>query len=319
MLGEPAPIPFDPALLRLAVDLRRSGSDPARAGWHHVRQGVWVEARLWRPLTPEQRHAALVHATDLVCQASGEHVFALESAAAVWGLPRVDPWPARVTVLASGPRTRGSRRIRMHVGAPAEPATVNGVLVTPPARTVVDLARTASLATGLSAADHALRHGLCSRTDLADAAAEVRPRVRGRPAALLVAELADARSMSPGESLSRAVMFRLNLPRPDLQVEVEDDDGLAGIADFGWPGVVGEFDGRRKNARRPRVPIPPRWATSSGARSVARTGSAAGSGWPAGSGPTPGTRPGWPGILAEQGVRPLPRNTWFDLGGRSPC
>ena len=181
MLGDPAPLPFDPGLLRLSHDLRRIGTDPARAGWHHVRQGVWVEARLWQPLTPEQRHAALVHATDLVCHASGDHVYAMESAAAVWGLPRVDPWPAHVTVLASGPRTRGSRRIRMHVGAPAEPATVNGILVTPPARTVVDLARTGSLANGLSAADHALRHGLCSRTDLADAAAEVRPGCAGGP------------------------------------------------------------------------------------------------------------------------------------------
>ena len=43
--------------------------------------------------------------------------------------------------------------------------------------------------------------------------------------------------MSPGESLSRAVMFRLNLPRPDLQVKVLDDDanGTNGFNQESWP------------------------------------------------------------------------------------
>ena len=244
MLGDPAPTPFDPGLLRLAPDLRRVGIDPGRAGWHHVRHGVWVERPAWAALTPEQRHAALVHATDLVCRKPGQHVFALESAAAVWGLPRIEPWPSHVTVLATGPRTRGSRLLRVHVGAPADAVLVSGIRLTGVARTVVDLARTGSLASGLSAADHALRHGLCTRSELSDAAAGVPARVKGRPSGLLVADLADARAMSPGESLSRAAMFGLNLPRPDLQVVVRDEDGVAGVADFGWPGVVGEFDGR---------------------------------------------------------------------------
>ncbi|HET7822243.1 MAG TPA: hypothetical protein VFL10_12040, partial [Ornithinibacter sp.] len=101
MLGDPAPIPFDRGLLRLGQDLRRLGVDPARSGWHHVRHGVWIETPTWLALTPEQRHAALVHATDLVSRAPGEHVFALESAAAVWGLPSVDSFPDHVSRLAT--------------------------------------------------------------------------------------------------------------------------------------------------------------------------------------------------------------------------
>jgi hypothetical protein len=128
-----------------------------------------------------------------------------------------------------------------------------------------------------------------------------------------VAQLADARSMSPGESLSRAVMFRLSLPRPDLQVTVEDADGLVGIADFGWPGVVGEFDGRgkygvgpdsdpaeaaevlwREKRREDRLRRQVRvarwtWADALDERRLA-------------------------GILGEQGIRPLARTTWIDLG-----
>lgn len=316
MLGDPAPTPFDPGVLRLTPDLRRIGVDPARSGWHHVRHGVWVEMSAWARLTPEQRHAALVHATDLVCRTPGEHVFALGSAAAVWGLPRVDRWPARVTVLESGAHKRGSRRIRVHLGAPADAVTVNGIRVTPPARTVVDVARTSSLATGLAAADHALRHGLCSAAELAAEAAEVRPRVLGRPAAHLVVELADARSMSPGESLSRAVMFRLNLPRPDLQVEVLDDDGLAGIADFGWPGVVGEFDGRRKygipEGADPAEASEVLWREKRREDRIRRRVRLARWVWDDARGEAPLAK-----ILAEQGIRSMPRNTWFDLGSRA--
>ncbi len=313
MLGDPAPTPFDRGLLRLGHDLRRLGDDPSRCGWQHVRHGVWIRASAWSALTPEQRHAALVQASDLVSRSPGEHVYALESAAAVWGLPAIDPWPAHVSRMATGLRTRGSRLVRVRTGPPAEPVAVQGVLVTGVARTVVDLARTGSLARGLAAADHALRHKLCTRAQLQEAAVEVPARARGRPRALLVAELADAQSMSAGESLSRAAMFRLNLPRPELQVRVEDPQGLVGIADFGWPGVVGEFDGRRKYGVAPesdptraaealwrekrredrfrrRVRMA-RW-TWADALDEARLAS----------------------ILGEQGVRPQPRNTWFDLG-----
>ncbi|MGL4174455.1 MAG: hypothetical protein ACRCSN_00140, partial [Dermatophilaceae bacterium] len=229
-----------------SADVRRLGADPRRSGWHQVRRGVWILDDVWQLLTPEQRHAAVVHATDLSCRTPQTHLYAYESAAAVWGLPRVEPWPQHLDVLASGARPRGSRLIRIHVGDEAMSVLVNGVRVTDVARTLVDLARTGSFATALCAADHAPRHELCSRAQLLAAASDVRPRVRGRPAAVLVAELADATSMSPGESLSRAQMFLRNLPRPALQVPIDDDTGPIGVCDFGWDGVVGEFDGRCK-------------------------------------------------------------------------
>ena len=313
MLGDPAPTPFDRGLLRLGQDLRRQGDDPARHGWHHVRHGVWIAATTWRTLTPEQRHAALVHATDLVSRVPGEHVFALESAAAVWGLPHVESFPTHVSRLATGPRTRGSRLIKVHVGAPAEAVLAQGLLVTDVARTVVDLARTGSLARGLAAADHALRHGLCTRAQLVEAASVVPARVRGRPRALLAVELADPCSMSAGESLSRAVMFRLNLPRPELQVPVEDGDGLIGVADFGWPGVVGEFDGRRKYGVAPDADPTQAaevlWREKRREDRFRRQVRVAR--WIWADANDDGRLAG---ILAEQGIRPMARNTWLDLG-----
>ena len=313
MLGDPAPTPFDPRLLRLGHDLRRLGDDPARTGWHHVRHGVWIESARWTTLTREQRHAALVHATDLVSRAPGEHLFALESAAAIWGLPALEALPTHVSRLASGPRTRGSRLFRVHVGAPADAVSAHGVLVTTAARTVVDLARTGSLARGLAAADHALRHGLCTRAQLVEAADAVPARVKGRPRAALVAQLADPRSMSPGESLSRAVMFRLNLPRPDIQVAVEDADGPVGFADFGWPGVIGEFDGRRKYGVEPgtdpAAAAEVLWREKRREDRLRRLVRVARWTW---ADAVHERR--LAGILDEQGVRPSARNTWIDLG-----
>ena len=315
MLGDPPPIPFDPGLLRRSTDLRLLGIDPGRSGWHHVRHGWWVDQTVWAGCTPEQRHAAVVHATDLSCREPGRHVYVLESAAAVWGLPRVEDWPQHVTMLVRGPRTRGSRMLRPHVGAPAEPVRRGGLLLTDVARTVIDLARTGSLATAFCAADHALRHRLCTASALREAADAVPARVRGRPTASLVAELADGRSMSAGESLSRARMLELGVPRPQLQVPVEDADGPIGLVDFGWPGVAGEFDGRRKYAvpagATPREAEQVLWAEKLREDRIRRQLRLARWTWrdamaPARLGP----------ILAEQGVRPVPRPGWVDLAPR---
>ncbi len=315
MLGKAPPPPFDPALLRPTDALARAGVDPARAGWRHVRRGFWVDEVVWSTLTPEQRHAALVHATDLACHEPGRHVYVLASAAAVWGMPRVEPWPEHVTVLATGPRTRGSSRIHIHVGVPTDGVSVHGVRVSAPARTAVDLARTGSLPTALAAADHGLRHGLFTHEELLEAAAAVPPRVRGRPTAWVVARLADGRSMSAGESLSRAQMYLLGLPRPELQVPLEDAKGAFGLGDFGWPGVVGEFDGRLKyrvpEGADPEEAVAVVWNEKRREDRIRRFSGLARWVWAEALRPTVLAE-----ILAEQGVRPDPRARWFDDDAR---
>ena len=121
--------------------------------------------------------------------------------------------------------------------------------------------------------------------------------------------------MSAGESLSRARMLELGVPRPQLQVPVEDADGPIGLVDFGWPGVAGEFDGRRKYAvpagATPREAEQVLWAEKRREDRIRRQLRLARWTWrdamaPARLGP----------ILAEQGVRPVPRPR---LGGpRAP-
>lgn len=63
-------------------------------------------------------------------------------------------------------------------------------------------------------------------------------------------ELADARSESAGESLSRVRILELGFEPPMLQVSFALGRTLARV-DFYWPsvGVVGEFDGRLKYTR----------------------------------------------------------------------
>ncbi|WP_353953263.1 hypothetical protein V6K52_07530 [Knoellia sp. S7-12] len=246
MLGAAAPLPFDPGTLRLASDLRRSGIEPSRGPWHHVRRGVWIDGAVWATLDPTQWHAAFVHATALLRRLDEPMVCAVEAAAAVWGLPRIENWPGFVRHHVTERRVRGSILLRPYLGAEVDPVQEQGLLVTPVARTVVDLARTGSVFTAVAAADHALRHGLCTPGELEDEVRSIPPRAAGRVRAALVRDLADPLSMSPGESLSRVQMFRLNLPRPQLQHEVHDDDGLVGVVDFWWEGVVGEFDGKMK-------------------------------------------------------------------------
>lgn len=271
----------------------------------------------WQGLTPEQRHAALVHATSMVCDPQGTGVFALESAAAVWGLPRVEPWPTVVRTLVTTGRPRGSTRIHPHRGAEADEALVHGLRVTGVARTVIDLARTSSLATAVAAADCALRHQLCTRDELVAEADAVPPRVRGRPAVGLVVALADPDSMSVGESLSRVQMFRLGVPKPRLQVEHTDALGLIGFVDFDWDGVVGEFDGKVKYGIRegadPREAAEVLWREKQREDRLRVRSRVARWTWDVALDLDRLAR-----VLAAQGLRPMSSPSWFDLGaGRS--
>ena len=316
MLGPAAPTPIDAGILRRGRDLRAASIEPTRGGWHQVRNGVWVTDHEWRGLTPEHAHAALVHATGL-CLEREDPVFAVTSAAAVWGLPRIEQWPDAVRVLvATEQRGRGSSLVRPHVGREADTLRRGDILVTSAARTVVDLSRTGTLHTAVAAADHALRHGLCSLVELQAEVDAVPPRVRGRTTARLVGALADPLRMSAGESLSRVQMFLLNLPKPELQREVRDDAGLIGFVDFGWDGVVGEFDGKVKYRVAPGDSPAEAgevvWREKQREDRLRRQVRVARWTWDIAL-----DRSRLGARLAEHGIRSLPTNTWFDLGARS--
>ncbi len=193
---------------------------------------------------------------------------------------------------------------------------VQGLLVTPPARTVIDLARFGTLQDAVTAADYCLRHDLCTPADLEEELALVPVRAAGRAHAKTVVGLADGLSMSPGESFSRVQMFRLQIPRPRLQVSFADDQGLIGDVDFWWKQAVGEFDGRTKY----RVPAGADheevgrvlWAEKKREDRLRRKTQVARWVWANLLKPEQLLA-----ILAEKGVRPERRSTWLNRGDES--
>ena len=149
-----------------------------------------------------------------------------------------------------GGRTR--RWVQVH-GArllEQEVTTVDGIAVTTPARTFVDLARTLPTRTSVAAGDAILRSGVS--LEVLQEAVERAARRHGIAAARRALRLLDARAESAGESVSRVLMAERGLPAPDPQLVVRNDRGeFVARVDFAWPalGVIGEFDGRLKYGR----------------------------------------------------------------------
>lgn len=124
---------------------------------------------------------------------------------------------------------------------------IDGLRVTSAARTVLDLARSLPFDAAVVTGDAALRVGLSP--DLLDASLALAAFRPGIGAARRVLGFLDGRSESPGESLSRVVMARDGLPKPDLQLAIADDLGFfVARSDFGWAEykTLGEFDGKIK-------------------------------------------------------------------------
>lgn len=231
----------------------------ARAGKYvRLAAGVYLPSGLWRDLSPDDRFLARIHAA---AHASREGVaFSHLSAAALWRLPNIGPWPDRPEVIVGANASGPSRRAFTARQYPADPRpdVIDGLAVTSLARTVVDVARTRPLAVAVAMLDRALAEkpharGLAGASvtpaQIATAlAGSATP--RGRRRCALAIELADGRSGSPGESLSRTGMHLLGLPMPVLQHEFRDALGRM-VVDFWWPefDLIGEFDGFGKYLR----------------------------------------------------------------------
>lgn len=208
----------------------------------------------------DDEYLAQIRAAQL--RAEGPLLLAGMSAAAVWDLPVVGAWPARVHTAAApevGGRSNG-HLVRSYVGFPPPTAERDGLLVTSLARTVADVARVESMERAVAIADAALAGQRPAPTRSARSAIskasvlqqlEELGAVAGSARARGVVFFADSRSGSAGESCSRVGMWRLRMPKPILQEAFYDERGKIGVVDFWWPDckLVGEFDGRGKYLR----------------------------------------------------------------------
>lgn len=219
---------------------------------HRIRPGEFALDDEWSPSTHLERHRELVLRTAE--RVDAPQIYSHHAAAALWGIRLLGDWPDKVDVLVD--RTGGGRstgRIRRHAIGIDEREIVEheGLLVTSPAQTIIDLARHLPFVDGVIAADSALgtafgRRRLTTPDELLERlAAGGRGRGIGRARAVVAA--ADGRSESPPESLSRVGTVLLGFPHPEVQQEFETAGGPRRV-DLWWPhlGHVGECDGTAK-------------------------------------------------------------------------
>lgn len=240
-------------IIDLGVDDRTLRRGVLSGRMVRVVPGAFVKADLWSELLPLERHRVKVLATAR--RMRSEVVFSHHAAAALWGIRMLRNWPRTVDVTlerATGGRSDGLLRRHCRGFEGIEVTRVNGLLVTTPAQTVVDLALRFPFPDAVVAMDSAL-HRKRSPEALATPN-EVLQRVlasegrRGWRRALVAANFSTPLSDSPEESHSRVQLHLLGFPEPELQREFRDSQGFVAQTDFYWPEFdhVGESDGRSK-------------------------------------------------------------------------
>lgn len=259
-----APSPLNPALLAVAASQRGvfSAAQAYSVGYTQkevqrlraakdlvsVRRGVYAVRRNYLEATPAEQLGMRVAALAQALTAPA--VLSHQTAASEHRLDLLEPDNSMLHVTrADRSGTRREAGVVHHIAELSNDEAVDlpgtPLPVTSVPRTAMDIARdTDRFECAVAVFDSALRAG-APREDL-DCELD---RARSWPGARLASgalPLADGRAANPGESWSRVVLIQLGLEPFDLQVRLVDDHGLIGYADFGWVGVIGEFDGRGK-------------------------------------------------------------------------
>ncbi|MEZ0339126.1 hypothetical protein ACAG25_03985 [Mycobacterium sp. pV006] len=196
---------------------------------------------------------ALNRARACWLRSRGHGVLAGFSAAAVHGAKWIDPkLPA--TVIDDNRRRTPGVVTWAAVLAEEEICTVDGMRVTTPARTAIDLARRYPLDTAITAVD-ALARATRLTVDAITAAAGRYPGRHGLGRVREVLSFVDPGAESPQETWLRLVVVRAGYPRPRTQLPVLNEYGaLIGTVDLGWNEhkIAMEYEGKqhRLSARR---------------------------------------------------------------------
>ncbi|MFD1722066.1 hypothetical protein [Amnibacterium endophyticum] len=220
--------------------------DAARGLLLRLRQGVYVERAAFLALGPEGQH--LVRMRALAAVMDRPVVFSHQSAAVVHGIPVLRRRLDRLVTTVSERRERGQDGVSARL-APISPLEVmehRGLLLTVPARTVVDLASALPFEEGVMAADSLLSRGM-DRARLLSAMETAGAR-RARARIEQVIRFAHPGAESAAESLSRCGLLRLGIEPPLLQYRLLLPDGREVFLDMLFPTtrVGGEVDGAVK-------------------------------------------------------------------------
>lgn len=135
---------------------------------------------------------------------------------------------------------------------PDEIAEVNGMRVTTPARTALDLARRYPQGVAVAAIDALAQAVELKVVDIDRLAERYRGR-RGIQAARAALALVDDGAQSPKETWLRLLLLRAGFPRPQTQIAVRNEWGWAeAYLDMGWEDikVAVEYDGDQHRTSR---------------------------------------------------------------------
>jgi len=166
------------------------------------------------------------------------------TAARLYRLPIPAIPDGHVTVTRAQDRRRRDG-IRCYVAVGASVRTIDGVRVSTPEQTFLDLAGQLTLVDLVVVGDHMVRRGLVSRKRLSAfcAAATGKGAAQARAAVAFVRERVD----SPMETRLRMLIVLAGLPEPQVNLTFGDEDGLEFRRyDLCWPEVrlIVEYDGR---------------------------------------------------------------------------
>jgi hypothetical protein len=215
-----------------------------RGGWVVVRRGCYAERELWEALDEDGRYLLRVRAVALVQRRKA--VTSHTAAAALLGMPLRPRWRELAHVTRSdvhGSRTEGG--VKHHLGTLGEDdvVVVDGLEVTSPARTALDIGREHGFEDGVVAGDAALRLG-ATPEDLGRSLGCM-TNWRGVTAARAAAAVADGGAQTIGESLLRIMVLELQLGVPETQYVIEEG-ALRAEIDMRLGRHLFEFDGRVK-------------------------------------------------------------------------
>jgi len=207
--------------------------------WVLVARGVYRLAGV--PVTWRQRALG-------ACLVSGPgSVLSHRSAAVLWGVSGFRPGPVELTVPAG--RSGRNALARVHRSSEVAGAVRDGIPVTRPARTVVDLAEVVSGARLEEAVDDVLCRRLC-RLD------EIAPRPGRRGSAALRAVLDAWNGEGPADGVAEMRILRqllaAGLPQPVRQHEIRVGNTFVARVDLAYPDqrIAIELDGFRWHAGR---------------------------------------------------------------------
>lgn len=179
--------------------------------WHRICRGVVLMAA-----TPEW----LDRAVGLALGLDGTLCFA--TAARIWGL-EIPTWAEHIELASPSRAARKATTpgVRMHqMDIPDEDVQeLHGLRITSVVRTVVDCARTFPPTAAVVVIESAVRHGLATLGEIAEAIGRLR-RVRGAVRARKALERVDLRSESGLETEARLLLTDAGLPPSTLQLRL---------------------------------------------------------------------------------------------------